>query len=285
MKSQTEKVLNSLGTRVKSVEELQAETGILRPNIRRILHTLTKNQQLIRVARGIYRTARALVITGDSLMILPELINCNAKFDMIFLDIPYKTPAVFKTGNRGIDYDTLDPADFFKILKMVKELLVGSNSYLYYMYSTAPSGWKHMKIYNYLLSHAGFRFIAELNYYKYQKNGIDRCRNMRGNIDYPEKIMLLNQSGVYCKMEKELQKEFHLVRPKGYQSQKPDELAEGLIKMSTFPGSSILDPFAGSGVIVSEAEKNGRYAIGIDKNPEAFSKYYYCKTIDQINGQ
>lgn len=274
MRSQTEEILNILGSKEKSVEELQAETGILRPNIRRILHTLTKNQKLIRVSRGIYRTARALFITGDSLFVLPELINSSMKFDMIFLDIPYITAAVTKTGNRGIEYDSIDPSTFFKVLRMVKQLLNNDNSYLYYMYSSAPSGWRQMKMYNYLLPQAGFRFIAELDYYKYQKDGITRTRNMRGNIDYPEKIMLLNQSGIYCKMEIELEKEFHLVRPKGYQSEKPAKLAEGLIKMSTFPGSAILDPFAGSGVMIEQAEMHERYGIAVEKNAETFKKHY-----------
>ena len=40
---------------------------------------------------------------------------------MVFLDIPYDTPAV-KGGNRGINYDLLSLADFSKVLDSVKEI-------------------------------------------------------------------------------------------------------------------------------------------------------------------
>jgi len=51
---------------------------------------------------------------------------------------------------------------------------------------------------------------------------------------------------------------------------KPPSLIERLIKNHTNPGDLILDPFAGSGVVASVANKLGRDFIAIEKD----SKYY-----------
>ena len=50
--------------------------------------------------------------------------------------------------------------------------------------------------------------------------------------------------------------------------QKPDELAERLIRHSTKEGDLVIDPFAGTGTFIIAAMKLNRQALGCDKNPD-----------------
>lgn len=53
--------------------------------------------------------------------------------------------------------------------------------------------------------------------------------------------------------------------------QKPDELAERLIRLSTKPGDFVVDPFCGTGTFALEAGRMGREAIGSDIDKGALS--------------
>lgn len=53
--------------------------------------------------------------------------------------------------------------------------------------------------------------------------------------------------------------------------QKPDELAERLIRLSTKPGEFVVDPFCGTGTFALEAGRMGREAIGSDIDKSALS--------------
>ncbi|CAK8722525.1 MAG: site-specific DNA-methyltransferase (adenine-specific) [Candidatus Electronema aureum] len=48
----------------------------------------------------------------------------------------------------------------------------------------------------------------------------------------------------------------------------PDELVQRCLDMGCPPGGSVLDPFAGSGTTLRVAVQSGRFATGIDNNPE-----------------
>lgn len=48
----------------------------------------------------------------------------------------------------------------------------------------------------------------------------------------------------------------------------PEELPARLIKMFSFPGETVLDPFMGSGTTASVAKKSGRNSVGYEINPE-----------------
>jgi DNA modification methylase len=50
--------------------------------------------------------------------------------------------------------------------------------------------------------------------------------------------------------------------------QKPDELAERLIRHSTQPGDLVLDPFNGTGTFVLAAARLGRIGRGCDTDPD-----------------
>lgn len=55
----------------------------------------------------------------------------------------------------------------------------------------------------------------------------------------------------------------------GYPTQKPVELLERIIKISTDKGDTVLDPFCGSGTTLVAAKLLGRKFIGIDSNSAA----------------
>ena len=55
----------------------------------------------------------------------------------------------------------------------------------------------------------------------------------------------------------------------GYPTQKPVELLERIIKISTDEHDLVLDPFCGSGTTLVAAERLGRESIGIDESPDA----------------
>ncbi|MBN1577164.1 MAG: site-specific DNA-methyltransferase [Chitinispirillaceae bacterium] len=55
----------------------------------------------------------------------------------------------------------------------------------------------------------------------------------------------------------------------------PLELADRLVKMFSFAGDVVLDPFCGSGTTMLAAMQSGRHSIGIEIDPE------YCKLIER----
>ena len=50
----------------------------------------------------------------------------------------------------------------------------------------------------------------------------------------------------------------------------PEELAERLIRMFSFVGDTVLDPFMGSGTTTVAAAKWGRNSIGVELDPHYF---------------
>jgi site-specific DNA-methyltransferase (adenine-specific) len=57
-------------------------------------------------------------------------------------------------------------------------------------------------------------------------------------------------------------------RVKGVPTQLPEELVRRIVGVSSNPGDTVLDPFAGSGTIPAVAVSMGRQAVGIELNPE-----------------
>lgn len=57
----------------------------------------------------------------------------------------------------------------------------------------------------------------------------------------------------------------------GYPTQKPIELLERIIRISTDEGDCVLDPFCGSGTALVSAKLLGRRYIGMDINPDAIA--------------
>jgi modification methylase len=56
-------------------------------------------------------------------------------------------------------------------------------------------------------------------------------------------------------------------RKKGHEAPFPDEIPRRLIRMFSFPGDTVLDPFLGTGTTAAVALDTGRNAIGYEINP------------------
>jgi site-specific DNA-methyltransferase (adenine-specific) len=57
-------------------------------------------------------------------------------------------------------------------------------------------------------------------------------------------------------------------RVRGVPTQLPEELVERIVRVSSNPGDTILDPFAGSGTTLAVAARLGRSGVGCELNPE-----------------
>ncbi len=275
-KTQKEQVKEVLKNKESaSVKDIAAETKILEPNVRRILGVGEKEGTFTRIEKGVYTIAKdgqdiAYIHTGDAVETLPKLAEEGFKADMVFLDIPYDTPAV-KGGNRGVKYELLSVDQFKTIVAAVKKIARTEDTPVLYMYSQATSGLAAMQKYTDVILGAGFQPIARGGYTKLQKDGITTVSNMLGQKMKPEGILLLTQSGNFNKETPDLN--FKFVRPKGYQTEKPAELMKQLIEMTTDEGDVVLDPFAGSGVTPEQAVKTGRKAVAIEKSKKAVEEH------------
>lgn len=67
----------------------------------------------------------------------------------------------------------------------------------------------------------------------------------------------------------------HGVKKFGHPAVMPEKLAERLLKLFSFPGDIILDPFNGVGTTTLSAHRTGRRYIGVDVSPE------YCTTAEE----
>ena len=282
---QKEQVKQAVSGQPKTIKQVAEETKILEPNVRRILGVGAKDGTFERVEKGVYVLRKdgrdlAFIHAGDSVEVLPKLAAKGFKADMVFLDIPYKTPAVIG-GNRGIKYAYITPDQFQTVVKSVKKIAREENSPVIYMYSQAKSGQKAMKQYTDVLINQGFKPVARGEYTKLQKDGVTRVRNMRGDIIEPEGIIVFSQSGkVDFKANPDLN--FKLIRPKGYQTEKPAEMLNKMIKMTTEEGDVVLDPFAGSGVTVAEAVREGRTGVGVEISEKAIKEHIEPKLAEVI---
>lgn len=273
-KTQKEKVKESVKKTPKSVKEVSEETGILEPNVRRILGMGAKEGTFERIEKGVYKvktadgTEVAYILPADSVETLPKLAEEGFKADMVFLDIPYNTAAV-RGGNRGVRYNLLSVDQFKTVMDAVSKIVKDEQSPVIYMYSQAASGMKDMKKYNAVLAETGFKEVARGEWQKLFQNG-KPVTNVRGEVSKPEGILLLTKSGTFDKEIGNLS--FRSERPKGYSTEKNADMMKELIVMTTAEGEIVLDPFAGSGVVPAEAVKSGRRTVAIEKNKEQAKK-------------
>ena len=127
---------------------------------------------------------------------------------------------------------------------------------------------------------------AVMGSFPYPRNGILK-------IDY-EFILIFKKQGTAPKPSEEqkrlseISKEewntyfashwtFGGARQDGHIAVFPEELPKRLIKMFSFVGETILDPFMGSGTTALAAKNLGRNSIGYEINPD-YKQYYIAKT-------
>lgn len=269
-KDKVKEVVDAAGE--ANIKDIADITGILEPNIRRILGQGAKSGEFERVDAGVYRLAVdgkevAFVMAADAVETLPKLAKQGFKADMIFLDVPYETKAV-KGGNRGVNYDFLSVEDFKKVIEATKEIARTENTPVIHMYSQAESGMAEMTKYNESFVELGYKPVAKGEWQKTYKNGKPVAFPTRNGsmVTKPEGILVFTLSGETNKELESLQ--FKTVRPSGYQTEKAESMLKAMIEMTTEEGDVVLDPFAGSGVTGAAAVKAGRKTVAIEKNAD-----------------
>lgn len=277
-KTQKEKVKEVVAKEPASIKEVAEKTGILEPNVRRILGVGAKDGTFERVDEGVYVLKKdgkeyAWIEAGDAVDVLPRLAKEGKKFDMVFLDPAYFSRALIG-GNRGIKtYQFIHPPEFRKVMDAVSELVANDKTQVYLMLSGARTAQGDMEKYAQAAAAAGFKVIGEGKYTKLFANG-QPVSNVRGEQAAPERIILFTQSGQIDSNELP-NLDFRFVRPsiaKGYATEKPKELLHALITQSTLEGQTVLDPFAGSGVAGEQALASGRKAYLVEKNADVVEK-------------
>lgn len=256
-----------------SIKQVADETGIVEPNIRRILGQGEKVGEFTRVGKWVYTIetkegTKAIIHVADALETVKDLVKKGTKVDMVFMDIPYDTPAV-KWGNRGRSYDLISVWYFRELMSNISELVKSKETPIYFMFSNAKSGWDKMQQYIKVLEHNWFKHIATGWRQKLFQNG-KPVTNVRWAVAEPEGISLYNKDWVF--RDKDIRKlDFVLTRPK-WLTEKPVEMMTSLIKQWSNIWDIIYDPFAWAGPTVEAALKEWRNIIVSEKSPEQAQK-------------
>jgi site-specific DNA-methyltransferase (adenine-specific) len=141
----------------------------------------------------------------------------------------------------------------------------------------------------------GFDFMGSIIWRKISTTRTSGGGQLMGSIYYPrdgqityehEYILLLRKQGKWRRPSKEIQEQSKLTkeerlkwfrgvwddvtpdRQRGHAAMFPVELPRRLIKMYSFWGETVLDPFLGSGTTSLAAALEGRNSVGYELNPE-----------------
>ena len=277
-KTQKEQVKDVLGeVQVASIKEITEATGLPEPTVRRILGQGAKTGELTRVAAGVYTLktkdgkTTAIVQGADALVEIKKLVQEGAKFDMIFLDPPYKAPGI-KGGNRNLaKYKKITPEQFNEFVGDVVKLLRNENSPVIFMFSASKSNKRMLNKYSKAFENNGLLPSGvAIQTGKLDKQG--KLKQMFG-IPLREWVFTFSQSGNQrTDMDFSFEKEYFFPQDSNYQTSKPVALLEAIIKASTKAGEIILDPFAGSGSTAKAAVRKGRSVVTIEENVEQAQK-------------
>ena len=264
--TQTQIVIDSIKGTEMSIKDISNTTGIKEPNVRRILWEGTKQWVFTRVSKWIYTITigdktKAIIKCWDSLKDIKKLKNSNYKFDMVFLDIPYKTVAV-TGGNRWVKYNLITPIEFKEFLEDLKQV-IKPTTHIYYMYSNAPSWWKQMEVYNNLFKELWYKLQAEWWWQKLFKNW-KKCSNMRWDIMKREWLALYSLNNIETNW---LVMDYESIRPRTA-SEKCLLMWKQLVRQSTKIWDRILDPFAWTWMIWEAALSLLRNVMIFEKSEE-----------------
>ena len=109
-------------------------------------------------------------------------------------------------------------------------------------------------------------YVQDRDRYTFNADDIDRIPYMAPGLAGPEKA---------ARGKLPTDTWWHTVVPTngkertGYPTQKPEALAERIIRAASDPGDLVLDPFAGSGTVGAVAARLGRRFLLIDSHPDA----------------
>ena len=188
-----------------------------------------------------------------------------------------------KTGNFFLHCDTSASCN----LKLLLDEVFGENNFkseIIWYYKRWSNSQKRL-----LPNHQTIYFYSKTKDYKFNTilcdysptTNIDQILQTRERVNGKVRYKKDSNGRVVCntnKMGVPLSDvwEIPFLNPKakervGYPTQKPIELLDRIIQISTDEGDTVLDAFCGSGTTLVSAKLLGRKYIGIDKNQEAIN--------------
>ena len=233
--------------------------------------------KIIRTGRGKYMLLgaeiEAVIEKTDARLAVPNILKANIFYDLIFLDIPYKTGGQ-KGGNRDLsNYNMIDPQEFQEIITQAQSMLRTEDSQVYFMIAGGKSSKASADKYLRAFAPTDLKVAGKGSYLKLNSNGT--VCNM-GKYPMPaEDIYVFSHSAKLHSDNTVL--DFALQRPPlprsgGYPTQKPFDLIEQIVKQSTNIGDKVLDMFGGSGVMLEACLKLKRFIHTMDISDEAIGR-------------
>lgn len=246
-----------------------------------------ESTKIIRTGRGSYVLAgaelEAIIENADSRLHVPQILKLAAKFDMLFLDIPYNLSGQRSGGNGNRDmatYDLISPEEFGKIMADAQHMMKDENSQVYFMISGGKSSHadaqKYIKVFEEMTT---LKQSDQGSYTKLTKSG--KVCNMGAYEMPPELIFTFSHDGQTrdCTTDGSYTLDFALERPQlarygtNYPTQKPLAMMKRIIYQATMRGERVLDLFGGSGVTLSAALSLGRKVHIVEKSLQAIEKH------------
>lgn len=260
-------------------EDLQLARAIaVNPSLKRVKDKTTA-MKLIRVqAKRMEAEAFALiesdfkmnqVFLGDSATILPNIPDRT--FDVCITDPPWST------YERGEDAEATLTSEQINLLPIFIEVfrVLKNDSFLYLITSSVD-----FPFYTIELPKIGFRVQQYPLIWQKTRSITHGKRSWEYARDYEPILLAVKGNPI---LTKQVEISSVLLYPNLHYTkmihpnEKPIELIDQIIGDSSYEGSSILDPFAGSGVVLSSAKKNRRNYIGIEEN-----KKYYDQIVNRL---
>lgn len=267
-----QKIMNLLNNKQKPMSMKDIYThfpGIAKTTVRgRVYDSLNKG--VIRVGKGLYITAEAIVEQGNSLLIVDRMIREGDLFDFIFLDIPYDA-AGQKGGNRDLfACDKISVEQFKTFIDKCALLLKEDTSPLLFMFTSGTTSKRAHDKYMDQISLKQCPVIG--TYQKLWSTG--NPMNMGKYIMPKENIYVFTKSGVLDPNLSIPNLDFRLVPDlKEYPTAKPYAMIETLVKTFSKVGDWVLDPFGGSGKTLKACLNLNRFCHIIDSSSRSINNH------------
>jgi len=284
--TQTQKVKAILQAGASSIADLWNKTkDIPRESLRRAIYTGVAKGDIIRLGKGVYTLASdetvGYIQVGDALEAITTMADTGTtlKFKVVLLDIPYYSYQLIGRNRRKIkdQYEFITPEYFGKVCAQVKRMITEKSSVIV-MLSGARTAQPDMN--KYLeAAKEHLHFYKEGGYTKLYADG-SPVLNIRGVAAAAERLILMTKEPVlvhYC--EPDLN--FSLIRPKGYNTEKPIKLLTGLLAACAQAHDWILDLFAGSGVTGLAASLMGNNYVLVEKSQDTVDNFILPKLTRQ----
>ena len=212
-------------------------------------------QEFLRGLKSVWnRCYKALVPGGRLVCVVGDVCLSRRRNGGRHTVIPLH--AAIQEQCRAIGFDNLAPIIWYKISNLKTEVTNGNGRYLGKPYE--PNGVIKNDI----------EFILML-----RKPGGYRSPSPA------ERLLSLIAASDHEQWFRQIWDDIRGASTRAHPAPYPIELAERLVRMFSFVGDTVLDPFTGTGTTQVAAQRTGRNSIGIDVNPD------YCNSARARLGQ